>query len=157
MTEKTPGEIYAAYHDRVLGYLLGKVSGREDAEDLCEAVFEKVYRALPAFDGQNASAWIFAITRNTLTDYYRTQRPAEPLSESLADGEDLEARLITEESLNALAAALGEMPQIQQDVIVLRYYDGYTLTDIARMTGRSYGMTKVTHKKALERLRRSME
>ena len=157
MTEKTPGELYAAYQDRVLGYLQGKTGSREDAEDLCEAVFEKVYRALPAFDGRTVSAWIFTIARNTLTDYYRTQRPAEPLPEALASGENLDARLIRQETMDALAAALAELPQIQRDVIVLRYYDGYTLTDIARMTGQSYGMVKVYHKKALERLRRGME
>ena len=159
MTQTRPEELYTAYRGRVLGYLQGKLEHREDAEDLCEAVFEKVYRALPEFDGKHASAmtWIFTITRNTLTDYYRTRRQFAPLPEELADPAEPDARLIAEETLETLAAALAALPEPLRDVIVLRYYDGYAMTEIARMTGISYGMVKVRHKKALEQLRRSMK
>lgn len=159
MTQTRPEELYTAYRGRVLSYLQGKLEHREDAEDLCEAVFEKVCRALPEFDGKHASAmtWIFTITRNTLTDYYRTRRQFAPLPEELADPAEPDARLIAEETLETLAAALAALPEPLRDVIVLRYYDGYAMTEIARMTGISYGMVKVRHKKALEQLRRSMK
>ena len=101
--------------------------------------------------------WIFTITRNTLTDYYRTRRQFAPLPEELADPAEPDARLIAEETLETLAAALAALPEPLRDVIVLRYYDGYAMTEIARMTGISYGKVKVRHKKALEQLRRSMK
>ena len=49
MTALTQGEIYAAYREKVLSYLSGKMESPEDAEDLCEEVFEQVSRSLPRF------------------------------------------------------------------------------------------------------------
>lgn len=159
MTEQTRGELYVAFHGKVLRYLMGKVESREDAEDLCAAVFEKVYRALPDFDGRRASVttWIYTITRNTLTDYYRTRRLLEQLPEELADESDLDDALIAEETLARLAELLTRLPETERDVIVLRYYRGYTLTEIAGLIGLGYGMVKRKHKKALEALRTLLE
>lgn len=50
MTALTQGEIYAAYREKVLSYLSGKMESPEDAEDLCEEVFEQVCRSLPRFE-----------------------------------------------------------------------------------------------------------
>ena len=159
MTVLTRDELYAAYREKVLSYLMGRTEIREDAEDLCEDVFEQVFRSLPRFDPEKASlsTWIYQITRFTLIDYIRMKRPSEPLTEDILAAEDLEEDFIQKETLEQLAAALKTLDREQRDLIILRYYRGYTLTDIARMTGRSYGMVKVTHKKALEQLRRRME
>ena len=45
------------------------------------------------------------------------------------------------------------LPQELKDIIVLRYYNSLSLTDISRMMGLSYGVTKLRHKEALNRLR----
>ena len=158
MTELTRDTIYVAYRDKVLSYLTGRTESREDAEDLCADVFEQVFRALPRYDPGKASlsTWIYQITRFTLIDYIRRKRPGEPLTEDITAADDLEEALIQKETLEQLAAALTALEPELRSIIILRYYRGYTLTDIARMTGRSYGMVKVYHKKALERLRRSM-
>lgn len=155
MTELSFDSLYSAYRDKVLAYLLGRTERREDAEELCQDVFVKVLRSLPQYDPAKASlsTWIYQITRFTLIDYLRTNRPSEPLSETLAAGEDLAEDYLKKETLERLAAALNTLDREERDVIVLRYYEGLTLTEIARSTGISYGMVKVKHKKALDRLR----
>ena len=154
MTALTQGEIYAAYREKVLSYLSGKMESPEDAEDLCEEVFEQVCRSLPRFEGKSSlSTWIYRITRYTLIDYYRTKRTAEPLTEELAAPDDLEEDFIRRETLERLAFALKALQPEERDIIVLRYYREKTLTEISRLTGISYGMVKVKHKKTLETLR----
>lgn len=158
MTEEKKTALYATWRDKVLNYLTGKVENREDAEDLCSQVFEKVYRALPGYDERKASlsTWIYTITRNTLTDYYRTRHITEPLSANIRAPDDVEERYIKEETISRLVSLLKDMKRPERDIIILRYYRGYTLTDIARLTGISYGMVKVAHRKALEQLRHSL-
>ena len=158
MTALTQDGIYASYREKVLSYLSGKTESPEDAEDLCETVFEQVCRSLPRFEGKaSLSTWIYRITRYTLIDYYRTKRPIEPLTEELAAPDDLEEDFIHRETLERLAFALKALPPEERDIIVLRYYREKTLTEISRLTGISYGMVKVKHKTALEHLRRKME
>ena len=159
MTRPSEAELYAAYRGKVLAYLTGRTERREDAEDLCEDVFAEVYRCLPQYDAAKASlsTWIYQITRFTLIDYLRTRRPNEPLPEDVAAADDLAEDFIRRETLERLAAALKTLEREERDIVVLRYYEGRSLTDISRLTGVSYGMVKVKHKRALRALRTLLE
>ena len=159
MTGLTRDGLYTAYREKVLSYLMGRTESREDAEDLCEDVFEQVFRSLPRFDESKASlsTWIYQITRFTLIDYLRTRLPSEPLTEELASEEDLDASLIREEILEKLALALKGLNRELRDIVILRYYRKKTLTEISRLTGISYGMVRVKHNRALAILRSQLE
>ena len=165
MTKKEKWEtLYQAHYDQVLSYLTAKVDSRETAEDLCMDVFERAYRSFRSFDETRASfvTWLFAITRHRLTDYYRTLHTTEPLKQEsihsrLTAPNDPEILLMREETLSRLASALRAMEQEEQAVVVLRYERGWTLTEIAERTGISYGMVKVRHRAALNKLRRALE
>ena len=150
--------IYTEYSGKVMGYIRGKVRSYADAEDLCSEVFEKVYKKFGEYDGEKAAVgtWIYAITRNTLIDHYRKNKPSEELDENIADGSSVEEGILQTESLSELAAALGQLPQELRDIMVLRYYDGKPLTEIADMMGLSYGAIKLRHQKALNMLRMLM-
>ncbi|MBQ6258024.1 MAG: sigma-70 family RNA polymerase sigma factor, partial [Clostridia bacterium] len=106
-------EIYAAYSGKVMGYIMARVQHRADAEDLCADVFEKVFRKMDQFDRSKASlsTWIFTITRNTLIDHFRKNKPTEELDENLSDDGEVEAPLLEQETLSELAAALNLLPQ----------------------------------------------
>ena len=151
-------ELYAAYREKVLTYLRSRTPCREDAEDLCEEVFAEAIRCLPRYDPARASpsTWLYQITRFTLIDYLRTRHPSEPLPEDLAGADDPAEAFLSRETLDRLAAALRALEPEERDIIVLRYYKGQTLTDVSRLTGISYGMVKVKHRKALDRLRREL-
>ena len=111
MNELTAEALYENYHGKVFGYLLERTGNREDAEDLCSTVFEKLCRVLLTYDREKASlsTWVYTVTRNTCLDYCRRRRPSEILPEEPEAGEDLENRLIRTESLDRLAEALGRM------------------------------------------------
>ena len=150
--------IYQDYHDKVLSYLRSRLTSREDAEDLCSEVFVKVFNKLGQFDQDKASlsTWIYTITRNTLTDHFRKLRPSEELPEELPSDERVEQGILREETLNELAEALSRLDQESRDIIVLRYSNGLTLTEVGQRLNISYGMIKIKHKKALETLKQYM-
>ena len=155
-TTLTNEEIYEQYHDKVFAYIRNHVNQIEDAEDLCSDVFIKIYSKIDTFDASKASisTWIYAMTSNTVIDFYRTNHIHSEIPEDLAEEKSLiEDDVLNNESLEILAKALKSLPQEQRDIIVLRYYRGLTLQEVAEQMNLSYGVTKLRHREALGRLK----
>lgn len=151
--------IYTEYGGKIMGYIRARIRSTADAEDLRSEVFEKIMRKIEEFDPQKASlnTWIFTITRNTVIDHFRRSKPTEELDENLSDDSELDEDLLNTESLTELAAALRALPQQMMDIVVLRYYDGKPLTEIAEIMGLSYGAVKLRHQNALLMLRKALD
>ena len=150
--------IYTEYSGKVMGYIRARIRSSAEAEDLHSEVFEKVLKKIGEFDPSKASlnTWIFTITRNTVIDHFRRAKPSEELDENLSDNIELDEDLLNSETLSELAAALRKLPQQMMDIIVLRYYDGKPLTEIAEMMNLSYGAVKLRHQNAVLMLRQAL-
>lgn len=156
VTEQFKTDIYTDYYKKVLGYLKSQVNNTETAQDIASDVFIKVYEKLDSFDESKASlsTWIFTITRNKLTDFYRTRRVLSEVPETYAEPGSFEDDICSESELETLADALDSLDERERDIIVLRYYSGMTLKDIAQRMGISYAYIKTLHNRALSQLRR---
>ena len=150
--------IYTEYNGKVMGYIRARIRSSAEAEDLHSEVFEKILKKIEEFDPSKASlnTWIFTITRNTVIDHFRRSKPSEELDENLSDNVELDEDLLNSETLSELAAALRKLPQQMMDIIVLRYYDGKPLTEIAEMMNLSYGAVKLRHQNAVLMLRQAL-
>ncbi len=152
----TKEEIYTQYRDKVFGYVRNHVNSPEDAEDITSDIFVKIYSKLDTYDESKASlsTWIYSMTSNTVIDFYRTNHVHSEIPEDLSDeGSTIEDEVLNNESLELLADALSKLPQELMDIIVLRYYKGLTLQDIAVKMNLSYGVAKLRHREALGKLR----
>ena len=91
---------------------------------LAADVFVKVYEKLGSFDETKASlsTWIYTVTRNTLTDYYRTGKVSEEIPETLCDGSSLEDDMCNSETLGTLTDALESLDEREREIIILRFY-----------------------------------
>ena len=159
-TEEAKAKLYEDYRGKVLGYLHSRINNSEQAEDLCSDVFLKVYSSLDSYDESKAglSTWIFHITNNTLTDFFRKNRPTDELDENLADSQfSLDDSLVSNEALEALANGLEHLSSVQRDLIICRYYKEMTLLEAAERVGISYTYAKVQHKKAMDTLQKFLK
>ena len=161
MAEKnnwTAERAFSEYHERILRYIRTKIHSPQEAEDVCSAVFLKVQGSLHRYDPEKASfsTWIYAIVRNAVTDHYRLLRRTEPLREEIAATEDVSDNLLREELLEELAASLESLPQQECDLVILHYYSGLELREIAARMGVSYSTIKRLHAKALRALKQRM-
>ena len=154
-TDKQKEEIYRDYYGKVYGYFVSKINNSHTAEDLASDVFLKVYEKLDSFDETKASlsTWIYTITRNTLTDFYRTRKVYDEIPETVADDSSIEEEICNGEMLETLAKALRELDERERDIIILRYYSGKTLKEIAEQMDISYAYVKVLQNKAMDHLR----
>ena len=105
MSELNWDSIYQEYSGKVMGYISARVQRRADAEDLCSEVFEKVFRKMEGYDQEKASVgtWIYTITRNTVIDYFRKNRPTAELDENIASDGEVDDSLLNNETLSELA------------------------------------------------------
>lgn len=150
-------KIYEDYSSKIKSYVNGKVHNYHDAEDLVNNIFLKIYNNINSFDEKKGSlsTWIYMITRNTVIDWFRTNKEHLPLLEEMF-AVDIIGNIITDKSPDDLADALEELEEREKDLIILHYYSGYKLKQIGEMMGMSYITAKVIHKKAIAKLRKMM-
>ena len=103
------------------------------------------------------STWVYTLARNTVIDYFRTKKTFAEVPEALAAAETIEDMLMQRDKLQALCGALKTLDQRSRDLILLRYYRGMTLKDIAQRLGVSYSYVKLLHSTALADLRKRLE
>ena len=156
--ENLQEKIYRDYYAKVLSYVSNRVNSREDAEDLTSDIFVKVFTAFSTYDESKASVstWIYRIAHNAVIDFYRTNHIHTEIPEDMESDETIGEELFQEETLRELKEAMKQMPQQLRDIIVLRYYEHYRLTEVAQKMSLSYGVTKLRHKEALKFLRERM-
>ena len=151
--------VYELYSEKVMHYIRGKISDPYIAQDLHSHVFLKVCQNMEGFDSDKASlsTWIFTITRNTVTDYFRTARQSAELDDSLPDFQDCFEKLEAASLLEELAEALEKLSERERNILILHYYSEIPLNKIADRMGMSYVTVRKSHKTALQKLRRLME
>lgn len=158
ITPEKSEQIYKDYHDKVLHLIYSKTNNYTLAEDLAEDVFLKVYSKLDTFDETKASisTWIYRIAQNTLIDYFRTRKVYSEVPEDISEESEIDDELLNNETMDALADALSELPQRDRDLIILHYYHNLTLKEAAARLGMSYSNAKLVHNKSLVVLERLM-
>lgn len=147
--------IYIEFKDRVTGYVRGKTSNVHDVEDIVSDVFVKVFKGLAGYDESKSSlsTWIYTITRNAVMDYFSTAKRFCELPEELCAEDNIDERLLNEETLESLANALERLAECERDIIILHYYSGKTLKSISEIMNISYSYVKLLHSGALKKLR----
>jgi RNA polymerase sigma-70 factor (ECF subfamily) len=145
--------LYLRYADHVYGYVASIVRDDHEAEDVTQQVFTKLMTVLPRYEPQAVpfSAWILRVARNVAVDHLRTRRPtptAEPRPLT-ARGDQTAA-----EHGRSLRLALGELPNDQRTVVVMRHLVGLSPTEIAEHLGRTESSVHGLHHRARGTLRR---
>ena len=93
------------------------------------------------------------ITRHTVALFYRKRRISCDFFDDMADDSDMENQIINAETLDILAKAMEKLDTRLRDIIILHYYGGKALKDIASAMNMSYPNMKILHKKALGQLK----
>ena len=151
--------LYRDYRKSVLSYISARVSSPEDAEDLCEEVFVKLLKALDTFDGEKAAAstLLYMLTHNAVIDYYRRSDRHTKLSDSEKVLPSAEEVVMDTERAEELTAALEKLPVHQRNILILRFYGGWTLVKISEQLGITYDTVVSRQKSALKTLRKLLE
>lgn len=121
--------------DRLFTYLVQLVGNSQDAEDIAQETFIKAYRHLPSFDRRaRFTTWLYAIAKNTAFSHLRRRKPNQPIDELQEVLPAPEARVDAEEVGSLWTVARTLKPALFE-VLWLFYGEGFSLKEIARITG----------------------
>ena len=144
-------QIIARYKRKVFG-IAYKFTGRfEEAEDLTQEVFFKVYKALHSYKKeQDFSWWLVSISRNACIDYYRSvKRERKILSGDVNDLKNFKFQGLTPqgnmeaaERSRSLRQSLSELPEDLRHVLILRDLQGLSYKEIADQLDLAEGTVK---------------
>lgn len=154
----SPEKLYLDYRDKVARYIRSHVQNEHDWQDLTQQVFLTATAALDRYDLARGAAgtWLYVITRNVVADYYRA-RNREPvmvdLDEAAIPGV-ADERMLTQETLDALADALERLPERERNIVIWRFYHGLSARETAEKAGVSYANARFLQHQALKKLQK---
>ncbi len=133
------------YESKVFTYINYIVRNTEVAEDLFQDTFMRVVATLKGgkyAEQQKFSAWLMRITHNILVDYFRHLKNEKNISNDenevdlfndikLADEDNVETQMIKSQNLNGVERIINMLPENQQEIIKLRYYQDMSFKEIA--------------------------
>ncbi|MCQ4725160.1 sigma-70 family RNA polymerase sigma factor [Anaerotignum faecicola] len=151
------GELIIRHERFVYNVVYRMLPNKEDAEDISQEVFLKVYKYLGKFDGKASfSTWVYKIAVNTCIDEIRKRKGKETLSiNAEADGDDgvysreyadsgmnVEEEVLSKEGLSEIKRAIDKLSEEHKTIITLRDIEGLSYTEIAEITDCSMGTVK---------------
>ena len=160
--ERALTRIYNLFADRVFRFIYYRVQDRPRAEDLTNEVFVRLLENVDKFrpGGDDAAlaltGWIFTIARNLIIDDYRRQktRSADPLPD--ADDEIADTSFDFDMHLTRadLQAAMARLTEEQQTVLLMRFEEGFTSAQIAKIMGKTEMAIKALQRRGLAAMAR---
>jgi len=155
------GRLYDHYSDTVYRYIYYRVGGRATAEDLTSETFLRALRRISTFtwQGRDFGAWLVTIARNLVADHFKSSR----FRLEVTTGEMLDANEVARspeesvlESLSnaALLEAVRKLNPQQQECVTLRFLQGLSVAETARIMGKNEGAIKTLQYRAVRSLAR---
>jgi RNA polymerase sigma factor (sigma-70 family) len=146
------------YQQRVYGLIRKMVIDHDDADDLTQETFIKVWNGLARFRGEaQLFTWIYRVATNECLHFLEKKKrrffiPLHDVTQELAARLD-DDPLITGDAIERqLQKAILTLPEKQRLVFHLKYYDDLTYEQIAEITGTSVGALKASYHLAVKKI-----
>jgi RNA polymerase sigma-70 factor (ECF subfamily) len=159
------GLIYDRYMDTVFRFIYFRVGNRQLAEDLTSDTFLRALKRIGSFtwQGRDLGAWLVTIARNLVADHFKSGRYRLEVTTGDvldADREDRgpegspEAAVVDHITNVALLSAVKQLNPEQQECIVLRFLQGFSVAETAKAMGKNEGAIKALQYRAVRALAR---
>lgn len=137
------GELFRFYQPRIFRYVMSRLGNLADAEDITAITFEKALRNLETFNPKRAKffTWLYQIASNATTDYLRKNKRVKVGLEDMEGAFRVPGSYDEESVTNYVATVqlLRQIPRSYQEVLVLRFFENFSLDEIAEILGCSKG------------------
>jgi RNA polymerase sigma-70 factor (ECF subfamily) len=155
--KKKFAKLYDKFVNQIYRFLFLRTSSKEMAEDLTSQVFLKGWEFYVKNEIFDPKSFFYQTARNLLTDYFR-QKNKNPISlESLPEIPDprisIEEKIINDLELEKIFLALSKLKPEYKEAILLRYVEGFSPKEVAKILEKSEGATRVLISRALKALK----
>jgi RNA polymerase sigma-70 factor, ECF subfamily len=159
-------EIVERYQAKVFSIIYGILRNHNDAEDIAQQVFSKIYFSIQSFDFRSSLlTWIYKITVNECYDYLRKKRVRKLVYESDFSEDDVQRLQNTETATDPGPAVdtqlaqrdlvlklLGKLSEEDRSLLLLKEVEGHSVEELSQMTGMNENTIKVKLFRARQKL-----
>jgi len=174
LNRKTISQTVEKEQSRLFNFIRKRVKSTVDAEDILQDVFYQFVRVSEEVNAiEKASAWLFQVARNKITDLYRKKKTTnfsqlnarnESEEQSLnfedyiPDLKDLPDAILTREMVwEVLDEGLSEIPQEQREVFMMHEFDDLSFNEISELTGEQVNTLISRKRYAIVYLRKKLD
>ena len=141
MTEKEYNDCVNQHADNVFRFIVKNLRHEEDARDVVQSAFEKLWRHREEVDSNKIKSYLFTVAYNQMIDHIRKAKRIYLKEEFRED-----SRVINRESNNVkaiLQEALARLNETQRSLVMLKDYEGYSYEEIGTIMNLSESQVKV--------------
>ncbi len=141
MTEREYNNCVTLYADNVYRFIVKNLRHEEDARDVVQTAFEKLWRNREEVDNEKSKSYLFTVAYNCMIDHLRKVKRIY-LKEEFKE----EVKVYSKPINNAKAVleeALSKLSETQRSLVLLKDYEGYSYEEIGQITGLSTSQVKV--------------
>ena len=161
--EQVFNKIVKDYSERLYWHVRRMVGSHEDADDLLQDIFLKIWTALPSFRGEaQLYTWVWRIATNETLNWLRKEK-VRALLRFLSADELAAQKVEADPYFNGTAAereiakAVARLPEKQRQVFIMRWWDELSYEQISAITGTSVGALKASYHIAQEKLKLNLQ
>ena len=155
--------IVSSYTESLYWHIRRFLCCHEDADDLLQDIFIKIWSALPTFRAESKIyTWIYRIATNEVLNHLRKMKVRAMLS--LESSQAILEKKIDEDTWfngneiqRELHKAIQRLPEKQRIIFSLRYFNEMKYEDISEVTGTSVGALKASYHHAYNRIKKELE
>lgn len=141
MTEKEYNQCVTEYADNVYRFILKNLRHEEDARDVVQAAFEKMWRNRTDIDNTKCKSYLFTVAYNQMIDHIRKAKRIQLRDEFKEEAQVYDRPMHNTRKI--LEEALGRLNEIQRSLVLLKDYEGYSYEEIGQITGLNDSQVKV--------------
>jgi RNA polymerase sigma factor (sigma-70 family) len=141
MTEQDYNECVRLHADGVYRFIVKNLRHEEDARDVVQTAFEKLWRNRAEVDRERSKSYLFTIAYNGMIDHLRKVKRIY-LKEEFKEETKVSYRTVNN-AKEILNEALNRLSETQRSLVLLKDYEGYNYEEIGQITGLSSSQVKV--------------
>lgn len=138
----TSETIWHDYHSKLSSFIKSRVDG-DVADDILQDVFVKIHTHIESLkDDTRLESWLYQVTRNAISDYYRSRRHSDRLPEWIEQPEPENADEIRQELSSCLQPMINALPDRYRHAMQMSEIDNKTQKVVAEVEGISLSAAK---------------
>lgn len=141
MTEQEYNNCVKEHADSVYRFIFKNLRSREDARDVVQSAFEKMWASRSTVDGSRSKSFLFTVAYHQMIDHIRKSKVVMMREEAIQD-----VPVYTQydrDTKKILETALARLNETQRSLVLLKDYEGYSYEEIGEITGLSASQVKV--------------
>ena len=151
MTEREYNDCVKLYADNVYRFVLKNLRNEEDAKDIVQNAFERMWVNKQQVENEKCRSFLFTVAYNNMIDHIRKNKRVV-LKEEFGDTAGATSGQV-QNTPRILQEALGKLSETQRSLVMLKDYEGYNYAEIGEITGLNESQVKVYLHRARLQLR----